>query len=107
MHSHCTVILLLVSRTTLNNRMEEGDGWLSPPLSFAEEMKLLKSSAEVKTAVSDSTDLQHVGPLPSVFRLLNLRECEITQLPVYWFPLVKDDAVLIQSCNKSYEVATE
>ncbi|XP_056295473.1 paramyosin-like isoform X3 [Pseudoliparis swirei] len=47
------------SLTTLNNRMEEGDGWLSPPLSFAEEMKLLKSSAEVKTAVSDSTDLQH------------------------------------------------
>ncbi|XP_044061146.1 GRIP1-associated protein 1-like isoform X1 [Siniperca chuatsi] len=52
------------SFATLNDLMREREGSLSPPLSFAEEMKLLASSAEVKTNMSDSTDLRHEETVP-------------------------------------------
>ncbi|XP_039669963.1 uncharacterized protein LOC120567166 isoform X2 [Perca fluviatilis] len=43
----------------VNDLMAEKEGSLSPPLSFAEEMNLLASSAEVEINMSDSTDLRH------------------------------------------------
>nr|XP_046263117.1 uncharacterized protein LOC124068724 isoform X3 [Scatophagus argus] len=46
----------------LNDVMVEKEGSLSAPLSFAEEIKLLTSSAEVTASMSDFTDLRHVGP---------------------------------------------
>lgn len=51
-------VLLLVSSAILNDVKKEES--LSPPLSFAEEIKLLASSAKVKTSMSDSTDPRHV-----------------------------------------------
>ncbi|XP_068571591.1 protein KASH5-like isoform X1 [Cebidichthys violaceus] len=47
------------SFTVVKDLMGEKEGSLSPPLSFAEEIKLLASSAKVKTSVLDSTDLRH------------------------------------------------
>ncbi|KAL7394856.1 hypothetical protein ABVT39_005499 [Epinephelus coioides] len=47
------------SLATENDLMGGKEGPLSPPLSFALEMKLLASSAEVKTSMSDSTDLRN------------------------------------------------
>ncbi|XP_034739113.1 uncharacterized protein LOC117951498 isoform X4 [Etheostoma cragini] len=43
----------------VNDLMAEKEGSLGPAMSFAEEMNLLASSAEVKTNMSDSTDLRH------------------------------------------------
>nr|XP_046263116.1 uncharacterized protein LOC124068724 isoform X2 [Scatophagus argus] len=43
----------------LNDVMVEKEGSLSAPLSFAEEIKLLTSSAEVTASMSDFTDLRH------------------------------------------------
>ncbi|XP_028445826.1 golgin subfamily A member 6B-like isoform X1 [Perca flavescens] len=43
----------------VNDLMVEKEGSLSPPLSFAEEMNLLASSAEVEINMSDSADLRH------------------------------------------------
>ncbi|XP_068447436.1 kinectin-like isoform X2 [Clinocottus analis] len=45
--------------TIVNDKMGDKEGFLSPPLCFAEEIKLLNSSAEVETSVSGSTDLRH------------------------------------------------
>ncbi|KAM6952054.1 uncharacterized protein PEZ65_009073 isoform 2-T2 [Lycodopsis pacificus] len=47
------------SFTVVKDLMGEKEGLLSPPLSFAEEIKLLASSAGVETSVSDSPDLRH------------------------------------------------
>ncbi|KAF3693968.1 Sodium/potassium/calcium exchanger 3 [Channa argus] len=44
----------------LNDRMEKEEGLLSSPLSFAEEMKLLASSLEVETSMSDAIYVRHV-----------------------------------------------
>ncbi|XP_029297733.1 uncharacterized protein LOC115014805 isoform X2 [Cottoperca gobio] len=43
----------------VNDLMGKNEGMPSPCLSFAEELKLLASSAEMKTIMSDSTDLRH------------------------------------------------
>ncbi|XP_019935377.2 myosin heavy chain, embryonic smooth muscle isoform-like isoform X2 [Paralichthys olivaceus] len=45
--------------SALSDLTEENDGSLSPPLSLLEEIKLLASSDEVKTSMSDSTHLIH------------------------------------------------
>ncbi|XP_045886990.1 RB1-inducible coiled-coil protein 1-like isoform X2 [Micropterus dolomieu] len=47
------------SFATVNALMREQEGSLGPPLSFAEEMKLQASSAEVKASMSDPADLRH------------------------------------------------
>ncbi|XP_054453095.1 uncharacterized protein LOC129089758 [Anoplopoma fimbria] len=46
------------SFTIVKDLMEDKGRLFSPPLSFAEEIKLLASSAEVKTCLSDCTDLR-------------------------------------------------
>ncbi|XP_040903629.1 uncharacterized protein LOC121188122 [Toxotes jaculatrix] len=50
------------SLSAFNDLMEEKEGSLSPPLSFADEMKLLASSDEMKTSTSDSKHLGHEEP---------------------------------------------
>ncbi|XP_039975988.1 cytospin-A-like [Xiphias gladius] len=49
------------SLSALNDLLEEKEGSLSPPLSFADEIKLLASLDEAKTSTSDSKHLKHEG----------------------------------------------
>ncbi|XP_034545952.1 uncharacterized protein LOC117817374 isoform X6 [Notolabrus celidotus] len=48
------------SYAVLKDVVREKEGPLSPPLSFAEEMRLLASSPEEEIIISDSTDIEHV-----------------------------------------------
>ncbi|XP_034545948.1 uncharacterized protein LOC117817374 isoform X2 [Notolabrus celidotus] len=47
------------SYAVLKDVVREKEGPLSPPLSFAEEMRLLASSPEEEIIISDSTDIEH------------------------------------------------
>ena len=66
---------MCISSSALNDLMGEKEASFSPPLSFADEIKLLVSSDEVKTSMSDSKPLRHVQILYliPIFRLLTLK----------------------------------